>query len=210
MIQNINFLKLVILGVILTSAPQRAHADDLEGKLLDCMSVSEDSGRLECFESLTQNAYSTISTVSSEGNSKWRVTKKSSPIDDSVNVFMHLSANEMIKGRYGDKIAPSIIIRCKENETEMYITWDMYLGIGDVEVIYRFDKETAQTADWSVSTTREASFVNKPISFIKSMIDKDSLLLRVTPYGESPVTATFPISGLKEAIVPLQESCKWN
>jgi type VI secretion system protein VasI len=41
------------------------------------------------------------------------------------------------------------------------------------------------------------------------MFGKSTMIVRITPFGENPFTATFNISGLEEAIVPLRQACKW-
>lgn len=35
------------------------------------------------------------------------------------------------------------------------------------------------------------------------------MIVRFTPFNESPVTAKFNITGLEEAIKPLRDSCGW-
>jgi type VI secretion system protein VasI len=32
----------------------------------------------------------------------------------------------------------------------------------------------------------------------------------VTPYGESPVTVTFTLAGIEQAVATLQEACGWS
>lgn len=49
----------------------------------------------------------------------------------------------------------------------------------------------------------------KAIPLIKRMLGKEQMLTRFTPFGESAVTANFPIKGVEEAIKPLREACKW-
>ncbi|WP_257025488.1 type VI secretion protein [Pseudoalteromonas sp. MIP2626] len=41
------------------------------------------------------------------------------------------------------------------------------------------------------------------------MLTSDKLVAQVTPYNESPATAIFNTTGLKNAIKPLRETCNW-
>ena len=41
-------------------------------------------------------------------------------------------------------------------------------------------------------------------------IGHDNLLIRVTPYNESPVMFDFDIRGMSKAIGPLQNACGWK
>lgn len=44
---------------------------------------------------------------------------------------------------------------------------------------------------------------------IKDMMGKTEMVVRMTPYSESPFTATFQIAGLEKAIEPLRKECGW-
>lgn len=41
------------------------------------------------------------------------------------------------------------------------------------------------------------------------LVDAQRLLVRFSPFGESPVTAEFDISHLADVIDPLRQSCHW-
>ncbi|EIA1333958.1 hypothetical protein K6675_004653 [Vibrio parahaemolyticus] len=43
----------------------------------------------------------------------------------------------------------------------------------------------------------------------KNLCSIEQLLTQITPYSESPVMATFDVSGLSEAIKPLRKACHW-
>jgi type VI secretion system protein VasI len=73
-------------------------------------------------------------------------------------------------------------------------------------MLTRFDGEKATTEAWSISTDNKAVFVRgSDITFAKKMMNHKTLLTQITPYGESPVMATFPVAGLSGAIKPLRE-----
>ena len=77
-------------------------------------------------------------------------------------------------------------------------------------MLIRLDKQKSKTRSWSISTDNKAVFVRgSDISFAKELMKHDKLLTQVTPYGESPVMATFDIRGLTEAIKPLRKTCNW-
>ncbi|EEK2974700.1 hypothetical protein P700_16170 [Salmonella enterica subsp. enterica serovar Newport str. CVM75_1280] len=78
-------------------------------------------------------------------------------------------------------------------------------------MIYRIDKQKAVNKTWLISTDTKAVFYNgKVIDFIKRLESGQKLFAQITPYNESPVNTTFNLSGLSEAIKPLQESCGWK
>jgi type VI secretion system protein VasI len=142
--------------------------------------------------------------TSSEG--EWRVSVDTNPIDDSKTVVLALTAETGVSA-YGDPIA--LILRCKSNQTEVYINWNNYLG-SEAAVTSRIGDAAAQTRLWSLSTDSKATFYpSGDISFIKSLMGVDQFVAQVTPYSESPVTAVFNTSGLEVAVAPLRETCNW-
>lgn len=145
------------------------------------------------------------------GNGSWRSSSEISPVDDSTNVFLVLDATGTIKGKFGDSTQPQLHVRCKERKTEIYVVWGVYLGLGETDVLHRLDDTPARTLEWTLSTDNEATFFpGNDQAFARELQKHEKLLLRVTPYGESPVTATFMLAGLENAIDPLKSACQWN
>lgn len=143
----------------------------------------------------------------STGN--WYVSAKKSQIDDSEKVTLILQADEPVKTSFS-KVTPLLFVRCSEAKTNVYVSWDIYLGLEQTEMLIRFDRAPAQTKTWSISTDSKAVFVRGgDVNFAKKMMHHGKLLAQITPYGESPVTAVFNIEGLKEAIKPLRRACSW-
>lgn len=145
------------------------------------------------------------------GTGAWRVSTETSPIDDSTNVHLALDSTNSITGRFGSNAQPRLYIRCKEKTTEVFVVWDVYLGIDETDILHRLDDRPARTLEWSISTDYKAAFYpGNDISFARELQKHDKLLLRVTPYGESPVTATFELAGLENAIESLKQACRWT
>lgn len=138
----------------------------------------------------------------------WTISETRNPIDDSPTVAISLDASSPAASRFGG--SPTLFLRCKSSQTELYVSWNEYLGLDETRVTVRVGKAPARTSSWSISTDNRASFYpGSPIGFIKEVMEVDTLVLMTTPYGESPVTAVFPVSGLSEKITPLRTACKW-
>jgi type VI secretion system protein VasI len=145
-----------------------------------------------------------------QGKGKWNVRVETSPINDSKNVYLSLTSNESIPSMIGTT-QPVLLARCKENSTDVFVNWDVYLGMEETDVLSRLDSEPAKTENWSISTDYKATFYGgSDIAFLKQLMNHEKLLLQVTPYGESPVMISFSLSGLPEAIRPLQDACGWK
>ena len=176
-----------------------------------CASKKNSVDRLTCFDSIATTLGVDAPKVSNfVGSGKWEGHTEQSPIDDSKNVYIALSANSSIVGRFGKNPTPVLHLRCKEKETEAYINFDTFLGSDSVQVTSRLDRDKAQTISWGISTDHNSAFAPRPIQFIKSLIKKESLLVQLTPYGENTVMTSFDVRGLDESIKPIQEACSWK
>lgn len=185
---------------------------DTSHDLAVCAALDNSIERLQCFDGLAKQLGVDAPATSSETVSAWDVIVKTSPVDDSQNVYLRVVSSEAVANRYGGVSRPSLMVRCQENKTNLYTVWSDYLGNEDIELTIRIDKDPAYSRDWSISTDGNAAGLwngGNSIPFIQSLFGRDQLLVRLTPYAESAVTAIFPISGLEQAIEPLRKACGW-
>ena len=128
-------------------------------------------------------------------------------MDDTRTVVLSLRASGGQSTR-GEPIL--LVLRCRSGETEAFIRWNDYLGLDEARVTTRIGNAKAETRSWNISTDNLATFYRRnDVEFIKALLNTDRFLAQVTPYGENPVTATFDITGLSIAVVPLRETCGW-
>jgi len=139
---------------------------------------------------------------------KWTVSKTKDSLTDNPTVILSLDAEDGYFGQYRKK--PSMLLRCKDNKTELYISWDNYLGRKAL-VTSRIGTEKAQRKEWLLSTDSKATFYpSTPILFIRKMTKTEKIIFEITPYNEAPVRAIFDVRGLEEKIKPLTEACNWE
>lgn len=191
------------VGVVALLAISTAHASE------ECASISNDQRRLACYDAEYRP------TAERKTVSEWVVSEQTSPIDDSKTVVLRTSAMEPVAGRFRRDSRPSLILRCHENTTVMYMSFDAH-HMADIQgygrVTLRIDQQNAVTRDMLASTDSKALGLwngGRSIPVIRSLFDADVLTVRATPFSESPITVQFPISGLEEAITPLREACNW-
>jgi len=202
------------------AAAADAKADDLGVRMKACSTQKDDRERLACYDRVMRGGKSakapaptatslnkSIPTLPT-GTGKWRVSVDTNPVDDSTTVTALLEADEG-ESDAGDKT--TLILRCRSNETELYITWGGFIGSKAPQVLTRIGAAPPDTFEWSVSTNREGTFFpGDDIAFIRRLLDANRLVARVTPYQESPITAVFDLRGLRAAVRPLQETCGWK
>lgn len=146
---------------------------------------------------------------------KWTVEEDKSAFDDTQTVILFLDADQEIPGQYGGSTTPSLILRCMEDRTSVYLTMGDYFlsdiqGYGNVD--YRIDDTKAQVARMSSSTDNHALGLwsgGASIPFIKQLATGEKLALRITPYNESPRELSFSLTGLNAVLPKLREACSW-
>ncbi len=110
----------------------------------------------------------------------------------------------------------TLVIRCKENTTEVYLITDCHLTDSDYDydyskVQYKLDDGSIKEFKGSISTDSSAFFYpHSDITFIKSMFGHSKLTMRFTPYSKSNETVTFDIEGIQNVVGTVAETCNWK
>ncbi|MBC7153981.1 MAG: hypothetical protein H5U19_05095 [Rhodobacteraceae bacterium] len=146
---------------------------------------------------------------------KWVVRKTTNPIDDTATVAAFLVAD---KGESERGRPISFVARCRSNTTEAYAVWYDYVGDDSRDVYSDWKYVTVRIGDasakrqrWNVSSDNEGTFApDWAGDLLKKLVGETRLILQLTPYGASPVTAIFDISGAKNAFAPIAEACNWK
>ncbi len=196
-----------VLG--LAASPGLAQEVDVRERIARCAAVEGELSRLDCYDKLARDLgliRSSAITLST-GDGAWITSVDTNPLDDSKTVTLVLLAKKG-KSQWGDPVG--LVIRCSSNSTAVYINWGEYLG-SEAWVTSRVGSADAILSEWSISTDSKATFYpKKDIPFIRALMQTDRFVAQVTPYGESPKTVEFDLTGLVEAIKPLQEACGWQ
>ena len=194
--------------LVLILAPAFAAAVE-DNEVATCAAKTNTVQRLACFDDMAKRhnlaPASTARAAAAPG--KWWTQTNTDPLNDKAVHIAGLSA-ESGRGRFGDTIG--MVIRCKDNKTEMYINWESFLGTDSARITHRVGKEQAITSSWSVSTDHKASFFpGSPVPTLKRMLTETSFVANVTPYSESPITATFDLTGIEGALADIRSGCSW-
>ncbi len=131
-------------------------------------------------------------------------------MDDSPRVVAALqSENQETSNGYSSNYA-ALIVRCQERETEVYINVNTFIGSDNGRVRYRLDDQKAQDVTWGISTDFKAFFVRGAIAFAKKLAAGETLVMRFTPYGDSPQEFRFDVRGLRPHLAEIAKACGWK
>ena len=173
-----------------------------------CASKNGDLERLECYDLLAQQ-YEVdgpkVAVVSQPGSGKWNVTTDVNPVDDSKTVVAMLQADSGTS-RFGAPV--TLVVRCKSNKTNLFISWSSYLG-REASVLSRVGNKAAVTRPWMLSTDSKSTFSKKPIPLLLEMLESPSFVAQITPYSASPITAVFDTTGMGDAMNEVRSTCNW-
>lgn len=147
--------------------------------------------------------------------SPWKVSRWQSKMDDSPAVLLTSESEEMVSGRFGRAGPATLMLRCLENTTNLLVKVNDHF-LADIQsygnVRYRIDDRQAATLRMRESTDNEALGLwsgGQAIPVIRRMFGHDQVTMQITPFNQSSVTVTFPITGLQESIAPLRQACHW-
>jgi len=190
-------------GIFATSA--------LSEDVSHCVDISDPDDRLNCFDA----AFVTVEETPRAADSEWDISIETSSLDDSKLVIISVTSSEQLSGPYGQSSYGRLILRCQENTTSAQVYFgDHFMSDlqGRGRVDYRIDAEQPRRVDMRVSTNNKFLGLwngGTAIPFIQRMFAADELLVRATPFSDSPVEMKFPISGLEDQITPLRDACAW-
>ncbi|WP_306115760.1 type VI secretion system-associated protein TagO [Roseovarius sp. MMSF_3305] len=180
----------------------------------DCVQINNDLDRLACYDQKSGRTPKADSLPTLRG--KWNIQRETSEFKDTTDVFVTVSSDEPIGcNRFGTPSRAVLMLRCLENTTSLIINTDCHLasgfqGYGKVE--YRIDDQPASSRSFDASTDNKALGLwsgNKSIPLIKQLFGAERLLVRFTPFNQSPVTAKFEVSGAEDAVTDLRSACNW-
>lgn len=180
-----------------------------------CHSIAEDTGRLACYDRVT--TFSEAVTVTApakpgpEGK-QWNVQIEGSALDDRKDVYLRVMSDKPEGTGYGNTSHAFFYVRCMKNSTNSFITFNSYTT-DDQSVKYRVDDGPMQKVWMETMNGGDGIGIwsgTRAIPFIKGLLDKEKLVVAYESYSNANLEFTFDISGLRNQIGPLAESCGWK
>ncbi len=205
-------MKNFYMGCFLFVLQTPVEAATIEEVLAHCRAQAEADERLACFDELARAVAEgrRLPTLPASGTGRWNVTQEISPIDDSRNVYVQLEGED--EGHAAGS-RPRLIVRCKDGKIDVLVGFDSRLSVKrgiTIETLSRFDRHPAQKNYWGISTDSTAIFAPHGAFWALRIERAQKLFVRLNPSEESPISATFNLTGSAEAMRPLRDSCGFN
>lgn len=189
-----------------------AIADEADN---ECHEISIDLDRLACYDSQTKYQTQT-SEPSNEpiepSGQQWLLTQEKSSLDGRTDVWLRLTSKNTQPNQIGRPEKAYLWARCMNNSTNFFITFNDYTS-DNQNVRYRLDDGPVQKK-WMVHMQGGDGIGiwsgGSAIPFIKNLFGKGELVLAYESYGNQRLEFSFDVSGLRQRIDPLAESCQWK
>ena len=202
-----NISRYLLLIFIIVSPAIAETPVDFKKEMAKCAAIENSVERLAAYDKLAEKMgiagpKSTVVT----GMGKWKLRIDVSPIDDSKSYFLYLKSEDSVVGMFGNSSKPLLCIRYREGELEAFIGYNTFIASMGTSVTTRIDKRQATTTSWSTSTDGNMVFAPEVKPFIETLMEAHTLVVRSTRHAGNPLTVSFDVTGLKEAIKPINEA----
>jgi type VI secretion system protein VasI len=191
--------------LLIPAAP--AQADPIA-----CSRIENDADRLRCFD----RAFPRTVQPTGDSMASWSLKSSPSLLANRTDRSLTTESEQNIQCRWIKPRPVRLTIACTRNvtsislETGCFMTSSQYRSYGDVT--FSLDETEPGVASMAAGPDNRSLGLwtgDQAIPFVKSMLGKSRLTVRMTPLGDDPITAAFDIRGIDEAIAPLRAECGW-
>ncbi len=145
----------------------------------------------------------------------WEVRERTSPMDDTKTLTLSVDANEEVDGWPSQRVRPTLLVRCKERSTDVYVSIGVsvqsaYGAIDASDVRVRLDSARVEEQRWDESTDNQALFAPNAIRFARRLVKAQKLTFQFTPFNSSPAIVTFDLAGADTLIPKVATLCGWR
>jgi len=110
---------------------------------------------------LTHNVYASDTDIAKNGG--WIITHTKSPMDDTKGVILSLAAENKVLGFPNEAKVPTLNIRCKEKNIDIFINVGMSFSVENINKAHtlrlRIDNNKAYQQTWNESSDGHALFL---------------------------------------------------
>ncbi len=154
--------------------------------------------------SLSATANADIESIGS-----WAAKSDTNKMTDETDyVAMNTSSDKYNKS--GSSRETTLVLRCSNNKTEAYLSFNDYMGSRDPVITMRLDGGKPTKKTWGGAEGGDAAFSPQAVQFIKELSKHKKAVFGFEPYGSTMQIVEFDITGIDKVTEKLASSCKWK
>lgn len=143
--------------------------------------------------------------------SLWFRKTEKDEFNGSNNLYFANRSSDYFIGHFDTKHYPAIIVRCKDNKTQVVINFDTTMTcFGDMKIGLKIDDQEPYYENWNAATNCEALFSPHPIKLLKNLKDHQKLMVKFTPFQKGDINANFDLLGIEDVVTETSQACKWS
>ncbi len=133
-------------------------------------------------------------------NGSWQVRADKSALPEASRLVGSLdSADEKA----------SLVLQCKDKNTEAYVSTQKFLGWESMRVVYRLNDNPAIEGRWAAAADGRGAVAGNAVEFINSLNDGATLLVRVTDYNGADHDLKFNLGAVANLRSQIGLVCRW-
>jgi hypothetical protein len=103
----------------------------------------------------------------------------------------------------------SLVLQCKEKNTEAYVSTQYFLGWESMRVVYRLNDNPTIEGRWAASADGRGAVAGNAVEFINSLTDGATLAMRVSDYTGTDHDLRFSLGGVANLRSQIALVCRW-
>jgi hypothetical protein len=196
--------------------PARIELDRLKEDIGLCATMEENASRLRCYDNLSialglmteEDRTQTEQSLAKFGF--WSVIARTSAIGEETT-SLKLDSENQVSTKSGMARNPTLIVRCKKKDTDVYLDWGSPMankdeGIKRTLVAYTTDADPRKEEAWEYSLDYYGVFAPDSAAFIRKVRDRHKLVFEVTTDGMKR-NVIFNLEGMDNALQFLIDRC---
>ncbi|PSL19780.1 type VI secretion system-associated protein TagO [Shimia abyssi] len=180
-----------------------------------CHSIGNDTKRLSCYDSETKfkpNKPEATPAKPVGVGKQWRLSQEDSLLDGRTDVWLSVTSENSQPNQIGRAEEARLWVRCMNNSTNVFVTFNDYTP-DNQNVQYKLD-DSAVAKKWMIHMQGGEGIGlwngKSAIPYVRTFFGKETLVIAYKSYNNINLEFEFDISGLRDRIDPLAESCNWS
>jgi hypothetical protein len=148
-------------------------------------------------QSIMPSGASSPSSTAKSGN--WQVGADKAALPEATRLV----------GRLDSADESSLVLQCKNGNTEAYVSTKSFLGWESMRVVYRLNDNPAIEEHWAAAADGRGATAGNAVGFINSLNDGATLLVSVTDYNGVDHDLKFNLGGVTNLRSQIALVCRW-